>query len=187
MKGRVYMDRIISLLRWSYKSLEIMLKGPGATSEGTNTVADVHSYAGSSSGDDQPSLPSRPSRRKKRHSKPKPLVATTGAGDSVASVHHASSRWEKEAAPDVAAELAGLAQDAARGPRWACPVNGHSNHTLDKCQDFWEAASCTERRNMLANSSCFTCLGRDQGCSNGACAIINEVPLETFCQGCAKG
>ncbi len=65
-------------------------------------------------------------------------------------------------------------------------MNGHSGHTLDKCRDFWEAASCTERRNMLAESSCFTCLGRDQGCSNGTCAIISEVPPETVCQGCAK-
>jgi hypothetical protein len=32
----------------------------------------------------------------------------------------------------------------------------------------------------------FTCLGRDQGCSNGTCAIISEVPLETVCQRCAK-
>ncbi len=65
-------------------------------------------------------------------------------------------------------------------------MNWHSGHTLDKCRDFWEAASCTERRNMLAESSCFTCLGRDQGCSNGTCAIISEVPPETVCQGCAK-
>jgi hypothetical protein len=117
--------------------------------------------------------------------KPKLLVTTTGAGDLAALVHHASGRWEKEAALDLSAGMA-AAQDAAQAPRWACPVNGHSDHTLDKCRDFWEAASCTERRNMLADSSCFTCLGRDQGCSNGACAIISEVPLETVCQGCAK-
>ncbi len=39
---------------------------------------------------------------------------------------------------------------------------------------------------MLADSSCFTCLGCDQGSSNGTCAIISEVPPETVCQGCAK-
>jgi hypothetical protein len=117
--------------------------------------------------------------------KPKLSVTTTDAGDLAASVHYTSGRWEKEAAPDLSAGMA-AAQDAGRAPRWACLVNGHSDHTLAKCRDFWGAASCTEHRNMLADSSCFTCLGRDQGCSNGTCAIISEVPLETVCQGCAK-
>jgi hypothetical protein len=185
MKGREYMDRIISMLRWSYKSLEIMLDEPGIALKVTDAVADVHSYASSSSGDDQPNPPSRPKRWKKQRTKPSPLDTAMGAGDSATSVHHTSGHWEKATRSNLVAGLA-AAQEAARAPRWACPVNGHSGHTLDKCRDFWEATSCTERGNMLADSSCFTCLGRDQGCSNGTCAIISEVPPETVCQGCAK-
>ncbi len=38
----------------------------------------------------------------------------------------------------------------------------------------------------MTGSGCFTCLGRDQGCGNGICAIINEVPGDTICLECAK-
>ncbi len=33
-----------------------------------------------------------------------------------------------------------------RGPRWACPVNDHAEHTLAQCVDFWGAADCVSRR-----------------------------------------
>jgi hypothetical protein len=74
----------------------------------------------------------------------------------------------------------------ARGPRWACPVNGHTGHTIDQCKDFWGAGSCTDRRKMMTGSGCFTCLGRDQGCGNGMCAIVNEAPADTICQECLR-
>jgi hypothetical protein len=71
MKGREYMDRIISMLRWSYKSREIMLDEPGIVPKVTDAAADVHSYASSSSGDNQPNPPSRPKRWKQRRTKPR--------------------------------------------------------------------------------------------------------------------
>jgi hypothetical protein len=73
-----------------------------------------------------------------------------------------------------------------RGPRWACPVNGHTGHKIDQCRDFWGAASCTDRRKMMIGSGCFTCLGCDQGCANGVCAILNEVPADAIYVECAK-
>jgi hypothetical protein len=50
-----------AMLRWSYKSLEIMLDEPGIVPKVADAAADVHSYASSSSGDDQPNPPSCPS------------------------------------------------------------------------------------------------------------------------------
>jgi hypothetical protein len=76
-------------------------------------------------------------------------------------------------------------QPKVRGPRWACPVKGHSGHTIAQCQDFWGAENCIERRRLMAGTGCYTRLGRDQGCGAGACAIVKEVPKDTICQECA--
>ena len=37
----------------------------------------------------------------------------------------------------------------------------------------------------MAGTGCYTCLGRDQGCGAGTCAIVKEVPKDTICQECA--
>jgi hypothetical protein len=73
---------------------------------------------------------------------------------------------------------------ATRGPRWACPVNDHAEHTLAQCVDFWGAADCVSRRRLLSQAGCVTCLGRDQGCRDGVCAITIEVPGNTVCPDC---
>jgi hypothetical protein len=73
-------------------------------------------------------------------------------------------------------------QSKVRGLRWACPVKGHSGHTIAQCQDFWGAENYIEQRKLMAATGCFTCLGRDQGCGSGACAIVKEVPKDTICQ-----
>jgi hypothetical protein len=65
MKGREYMDRFISMLRWSYKSLEIMLEQPGIAPNATALGTDEHGYVNSSSSDDQPDPPSRLKRWRK--------------------------------------------------------------------------------------------------------------------------
>jgi hypothetical protein len=38
----------------------------------------------------------------------------------------------------------------------------------------------------MIGSGCFTCLGCDQGCANGVCAILNEVPAGAICVECTK-
>jgi hypothetical protein len=50
--------------------------------------------------------------------------------------------------------------------------------------DFWGAADCVSRRRLLSQAGCVTCLGRDQGCRNGVCAITIEVPGDTVCPDC---
>ncbi len=77
-------------------------------------------------------------------------------------------------------------QPKVRGPRWACPVKGHSGHTIAQCRDFWGAENCLERRKLLGGTGCYTCLGREQGCGTGTCAIAKEVPKDTICQECAS-
>jgi hypothetical protein len=64
-------------------------------------------------------------------------------------------------------------------------VKGHSGHTIAQCQDFWGAENCIKRRRLMAGTGCYTCLGCDQGCGAGACAIFKEVPKDTICQECA--
>ena len=65
-------------------------------------------------------------------------------------------------------------------------MKGHSGHMIAQCQDFWGAENCIERRKLMAETGCYTCLGRDQGCGAGACAIVEEVPKDTICQECAN-
>ena len=72
-----------------------------------------------------------------------------------------------------------------KGPRWACPVNGHTGHNIDQCTEFWGASS-SERRELLKGTGCFTCLGREQGCGVGGCGILSEVPADVICQECVK-
>ena len=69
-------------------------------------------------------------------------------------------------------------RNIARGPRWACPLDGHAGHDLQNCLEFWEAKSCKERRDKMMGSACFCCLGKDQGCARGACEIM-EMSQET--------
>jgi hypothetical protein len=38
----------------------------------------------------------------------------------------------------------------------------------------------------MGGTGCYTCLGRDQGCGVGACAIVKEVPKDTIYQECAS-
>jgi hypothetical protein len=98
------------------------------------------------------------------------------AGDPVPSLSESS-------ASIPTADSAFLAKQHApttRGPRWACPVNDHAEHTLAQCVDFWGAADCMSRRRLLSQAGCVTCLGRDQGCRDGVC----EVPGDTVCPDC---
>ena len=64
-------------------------------------------------------------------------------------------------------------------------MKGHSGHTIAQCRDFWGAENCIERRKLMGGTGCYTCLGRDQGCGTGTCAIVKEVPKDTICQECA--
>jgi hypothetical protein len=69
MKGRVYMDRVISMLRWSYKSLEITLEEPNLKPEAVNVVTTTPDYTSSSSSDGQVNTSIRTKRKRKK--KPK--------------------------------------------------------------------------------------------------------------------
>ncbi|MFO0005999.1 MAG: hypothetical protein ACK559_33230, partial [bacterium] len=72
MKGRVYMDRIISMLRCYYKSLEITLEEPNSKPDAVTVVTATPDYASSCSSDSQVDAPIRTKRKRKK--KPKPPV-----------------------------------------------------------------------------------------------------------------
>jgi hypothetical protein len=75
MKGKLYMDRIISMLRWSYKSLEIVLEKTNAKPGAASVAIDAPGYASSSINDDQPSPPNQAKWKKKWKPTPKPKGA----------------------------------------------------------------------------------------------------------------
>jgi hypothetical protein len=208
MKGREYMNRIISMLRCSYKSLEIALEDrpdlPIIMKSGTvrSTGVNVMTTSGYASGQESRSLTELPKE-------PAQLSVMVTAANAAASGQSASQPVSqsqgggKSKKPDQQAANAGKPklkyqfapnigtgqisyQPKVRRPRWACPVKGHSGHTIAQCQDFWGAENCIERRKLMAETGCYTCLGRDQGCRAGACAIVKEVPKDTICQECAN-
>jgi hypothetical protein len=141
MKGRVYMDRIISMLRCYYKSLEIMLEEPNSKPDAVNVVAATPDYASSCSSDGQVDTPIRTKRKRKK--KPKPPVenqaelktpVTAVSADSPAdSAQHAMGRFEEREYASVGlshfAPSIGSGPEAAHaeacGPRWACPGKGY--------------------------------------------------------------
>jgi hypothetical protein len=122
MKVRVYMDRIISMLRWSYKSLEITLEEPNSKQEAVNVVTPTPDYASSSSSDGQFNKPIRTKRRRKK--KPKVpgenqgelrTLATAVSADSPAnSAHHAFGQPEEKESTSVG--LSQFAPSIGSGP-----------------------------------------------------------------------
>jgi hypothetical protein len=49
-----------------------------------------------------------------------------------------------------------------------------------------KAEDCIEQCKLLGGVGCYTCLGHDQGCGGGICAIVKEVSRDTICQECAS-
>jgi hypothetical protein len=206
MKGRQYMDRIIALLRCYYKSLEIALEDrpdlPTITKSGTvsSTGINVMSTSRYANGQESHS-PVEPPREPTQlsvmatvanafaagQSASQPTGQSQGGGQSKKPNPQNSNGKPKpkfQFAPNIGTGQITY-QPKVRGPRWACHVKGHSGHTIAQCQDFWGAENCIERRKLMAGTGCYTCLGRDQGCGAGACAIVKEVPKDTICQECA--
>jgi hypothetical protein len=206
MKGRQYMDRIIALLRCYYKSLEIALEDrpdlPIITKSGTvsSTGINVMSTSGYANGQESHS-PVEPPREPaqlsimamianataSRQSASQPTGQSQGGGQSKKPNPQNGNGKPKpkfEFAPNNGTGQITY-QPKVRGPRWACPVKGHSGHTIAQCRDFWGAENCIEGRKLMGGTGCYTCLGRDQGCGAGACAIVKEVPKDTICQECA--
>jgi hypothetical protein len=204
MKGRQYMDRIIALLRCYYKSLEIALEDrpdlPIIRKSGTVSSVGVNVMSTNGYANRQESCsPVEPPKEPAQLSVMVTAANTTVSGQSAsqqASQSQGGGQSKKpnqqtgkakpkfQFAPKVGTGQISY-QPKVRGPRWACPVKGHSGHTIAQCQDFWGAENCIERRRLMAGTGCFTCLGRDQGCGAGACAIVKEVPKDTTCQECA--
>jgi hypothetical protein len=208
MKGRAYMDRIISLLRCYYKSLEIALedchnlpiitKSSTVRSTGVNVVT-TSGYASRQESCSSTELPKEPAQLSvmvtaanaaaSGQSASQPVSQSQGGGKSKKPNQQAANadklKPKYRFAPNVGTGQISY-QPKVRGPRWACPVKGHSGHTIAQCQDFWGAENCIERRKLMAETGCYTCLGRDQGCGAGACAIVEEVPKDTICQECAN-
>jgi hypothetical protein len=207
MKGRAYMDRIISLLRCYYKSLEIALedrpdlpimKSGTVRSTGVN-VMTTSGYASGQESRSSSELSEEPTQLSvmvtaanaaaSRQSANQPASQNQGGGKSKRPDQQAANAGKPKPkyqfAPNVGTGQISY-QPKVRGPRWACPVKGHSGHTIAQCRDFWGAENCIERRKLMAETGCYTCLGRDQGCRAGVCAIVKEVPKDTICQECAN-
>jgi hypothetical protein len=76
-------------------------------------------------------------------------------------------------------------RDSAKNSRWACPLRGHDDHTLQSCPRFWVMKTNRERRERIRGAACFCCLGKNQGCARGICANLSEIPVELVCKECA--
>ena len=254
MKGRVYMDRIISLLRCSYKGLEIaleetpnltaLLKAKPAKQVSVNAVMPPSGYTSSSSSDGQGGQTIQARQKKKMKTKLPPsgsqtLPSSLGTGSgslvntsqltspptsqaqptqtqpssptqpasAVANpacpsyqfapnalskpMTYANSPHQQLYQPNTAFQLgqsvaAHPTPQFCRGPRWACPVEGHTGHDLADCQEFWGAKNGAARRKMIFRSGCPSCLGKNQGCQDGRCDIIYQLPPDVVCEDCVK-
>ncbi len=115
-----------------------------------------------------------------------PAKQSQGGGQSIRpNQQNGKTKPKYQFAPNVGTGQISY-QSKVRDSRWACPVKGHSGNTIAQCPAFWGAENCIERRKLMAGTGCYTCLGGDQGCGAGACAIVKEVPKDTICQECAN-
>ncbi len=167
MKGRQYMDRIMALLRCYYKSLEIALEDrpdlPIITKSGTVSPVGINvmSTSGYASGQESHS-PVEPPREPVQLSVMAAVANTTASGQSASQPTSQSQGGgqPKKSSPQTGngggkakpkfkfAPNIGTGQityqPKVRGPRWACPVKGHSGHSIAQCRDFWGAKNCLE-------------------------------------------
>jgi hypothetical protein len=193
MKGEVYMDRILNLLRCSYKSLEIELEEtskPAAASKvkpakqiSVNAAVITNGYTSSSSSDDQARLPLQSKPKRKKKTKPTPSTQPSQPTAGALAAVPASANQLVQPGHTIATHPT---IQFCRGPRWACPVQGHTGHDLADCLEFWGAWDCAARRKMIFRSGCPSCLGKDQGCQDGRCDIIYQLPPDVMCGSCVK-
>jgi hypothetical protein len=232
MKGRVFLDRIISLLKCAYKTLEIVLeetpepvmaaKVKPVKQISMHAVTAFNGYTSSSSSDDQDAQTNQTRQKGKKLKSPhtsgptSTAVATLAATASPLGCQESEdeqtgqqSAWQfapnvlprpktlatsvhqLQTQPTTAPQLGQsstthLTSQFCRGPRWACPVRGHTGHDLADCQEFWSAQDGASRRRMIFGSGCPSCLGKDQGCRDGRCDIIYQLPTDVVCGSCVK-
>jgi hypothetical protein len=145
MKGRQYMDRIIALLHCYYKSLKIALEDrpnlPIITKSGTvsSVGVNVMSTNGYANGQESHS-PVEPPREPAQLSV---MATVANAPTSGQSASQPASQNQGGEQPKKSSQQNGKAkpkfqfapnigtgkityQPKVRGPRWACPVKGHS-------------------------------------------------------------
>jgi hypothetical protein len=228
MKGPVYLERIISLYKCAYKSLEISLDESSVlpeTQSQKETLAGACVFNGGnytlSSGVSQ----EKKSKRSRGMPLPDgPTVAVAAAMTvppdqsgqlqtiptqkqqheplqfapnllsrplTYVSQETESSLHQTQHQPTTTSSLKQSvttfpSRQFCRGPRWACPVKGHTGHDLAGCQEFWGAQGCAKRRQLIFGSGCSSCLGKDQGCQDGRCDIIYQLPPDVMCEGCVK-
>ncbi len=193
MKGEVYMDRIINLLRCSYKSLEIeleetskpatMLKVKPAKQISVNAAMVTNGYTSSSSSDGQAGSPTQSKQKRKKKTKSVPSTQPSQPTAGALAAVPASANQLVQPGHTIATHPT---IQFCRGPRWACPVQGHTGHDLADCLEFWGARDCAARRKMIFRSGCPSCLGKDQGCQDGRCDIIYQLPPDVMCGSCVK-
>jgi len=148
------MDRIISLLRCYYKSLEIALedrpdlpimKSGTVRSTGVN-VMTTSGYASGQESRSSSELSEEPTQLSvmvtaanaaaSRQSASQPASQNQGGGKSKRPDQQAANAGKPKPkyqfAPNVGTGQISY-QPKVRGPRWACPVKGHSGHTIAQC------------------------------------------------------
>ncbi len=133
------MDRIITLLRCSYKSLEITLEETPklaptlnfkpANQISANVAMAATGYISSSSSDGQAAQ----TRKKKKKMLKAPHASGLTSSAAATPVVTVSSSGCEEGEDGQQPTLP--TSQFCRGPQWACPVRGHKDHDLANCQE----------------------------------------------------
>ena len=159
VEGKVYLDKILEILRETYLAKEIQARLPGneQTTKPKTKVGHTDSSAG-----------------------PGPTAAATAGKPQGKPKNPQDSGTKPKTKKDSG-------NSPAKVSRWSCPMEGHEKHKLGECQKFFQL-TVKQRRNACRWQACWTCLARRNSkgdCKPGECSRLAEIPVALICQDCA--
>lgn len=161
VEGKVYLDKILDILREMYLAKEIQARFPGNES--------------------QPSKPKPKVNSAIQESSPAHISAATNTLNSSKNSQPVKNTGAKPK------NTKNPGKSLAKLSRWSCIVEGHEKHELGNCQKFFQS-TVKQRRRLCRWQGCWTCLARrdhNGDCKRGECARLKEIPVALICQDCA--
>jgi hypothetical protein len=159
VEGKVYLDKILDILRKAYAKNEIHARIPGNEVKSKAQASHIM-----------------------RDESPDSITAVSVTSKQLSKCGDSSSTGVKPKNDSASSKA------QKKVSRWSCPVEGHEKHELAACFTFFNM-TIVQRRTACRGQACWTCLARrDAGgdCKGGKCSRLAEVPTVLLCQDCAN-
>jgi hypothetical protein len=154
----------------------VVVKQKQAAKPALNTSVNLASRYNESSDSDDNTVTTSKKKKRSKSKKRDRSKSTQGRSLSTNTVSGMSS------APTGSSNQS---QGILKPDRWECPLEGHEDHNIQECDEFF-GLSPNERRDRMRFTGCYVCLGRGGGCRNGICKRLGDIPTGLICRRCAE-